>query len=86
MRSQHVEDLAIPPPHGHGSIRSLEVADCLGPFTSRRVAGNLIAGRLGVLKLGRVCVGEFLLLRRPVVQIPVVLVEEEIELVEQRAR
>jgi hypothetical protein len=45
------------------------------------VARDLVAGRLGVLG-GWVRRGELLLLRGPVVNVPVVLVEEEVVLVE----
>lgn len=79
---QHCEDLTILPPRGDGSVRWLEVADSLRPLARGRVARDLVSRGLGIL--GRwVCGGELLLLRGPVVNVPVVLIEEEVVLVEE---
>lgn len=82
MIPQHGENLAVLPPRGDGSVRGLEVANRLRPLARGRVACDLVARRLGVLG-GWVRRGELLLLRGPVVNVPVVLVEEEVVLVEQ---
>lgn len=84
MGADHVENLAVPPPRRHGAVRGLEVANRLRPLARGRVARDLVAGGLGVGRVGRVRRRQLLLLRGPVVDVPVVLVEQQVVLVEQR--
>lgn len=82
MIPQHGENLTILPPRGDRSIRWLEVADSLRPLTRGRVTRDFVSRWLGILG-GWVCRGELFLLCGPVVNVPVVLVEEEVVLVEE---
>lgn len=90
MRPQLLQDLTILPPFWHGPVRRLEVAHGLRPFALGGVFGQLIllpvkepgvrrgAGRAGCN--GGVGGGVGLFLAGPVVDVPVVLVEEEVVL------
>lgn len=86
MLPQEVQDLAILPPRRHGPVRGLVVADGLRPLAAGRgVDGDddvfvaaAAAEVLGGVRGGRVCAGDGLVLRGPVVDVPVVLVEEQV--------
>lgn len=91
VRSQHAQNLAVPPALGHGPVCGFEGSDCLGPFSapggalSPYVMGLLLVGLArcgstlsGLLGRGCVCWG----LGGPVVDVPVILVQEEVVLLE----
>jgi hypothetical protein len=93
MLPQQLQDLAIPPPLGHRPVCGPEVADSLRPLAGGWVALDdvlLVRGACGRgwrardagvgVRLG---VGVGLELGGPVVDIPVVLVEEEVVLIEE---
>lgn len=82
MHPQHVQNLTILPPLRHRPIRGLKRSNRLRPLARRPLALDLeVLGGCGAA--GGVRVGELLLLCRPVVDVPVVLVEEEVVLVEE---
>lgn len=93
MVPQQAQDLTVPPPRRHRPVRRLVVADRLRPLAARGLALDLLdfvvrrrrrgraLGDAGVgVRLRRV---RRLQLRGPVVDVPVVLVEEEVVLVEE---
>lgn len=89
MRPQHLEDLAAPPPLGYRPIRGPEVAHRLRPLPLGRLRPNKrirvrLARRYGRVRR-RVRV-RGLALRRPVVYVPVVLIEQRVVLRQEAAR
>jgi hypothetical protein len=87
---QLIKDLAVPPARRYRPIGRLEVAHRLRPLARGRLACDLVALRLRVnvrggwrLRGRRVRGRELLLLRGPVVNIPIVLIEETVVLVEE---
>lgn len=101
MRSQQLQHLAVLPALGHGPVRGLEVAHRLRPLALGRVslgddallglaAGGLVGGhgaRAGPAGRHRRVGGRVgLVLRGPVVYVPVVFVEEEVKLRQLLAR
>lgn len=85
MAPQHLQNLTILPPGGHRTIGGLESADGLRPLAGRPLALDLeVLGGRGAARWVRA--RQLLLLRRPVVDVPVVFVEEEVVLVEEWAR
>ena len=90
MSPQLLEDLAVPPARGHRPVSWLEVTYGLRPLSRRRRASDLVGLWLSVDVVGgwrvggrRVCGRKLLLLRGPVVNVPVVLVKDAVVLIEQ---
>lgn len=92
MIPEQLQNLTLPPPLRHRPIRGAEIAHRLRPLATRRLTLNHVVSVAGVggaraaLGDGRVGRGRVrrrrgLALRRPVVDVPVVLVEEQVVLV-----
>lgn len=85
MVPQKLENLTVLPSRRHRAVRRLERSDGLRPLSHGAITLDLkILGRGRAA--GWVGVRKFLLLSRPVVNVPVVLVEEEVVLVEEVRR
>jgi hypothetical protein len=82
MCSEKPQDFGFFPPLGYRSIGSFEGSNCLGPFAwSGRLDGLSCAGCWNCA-FGRLQGGGHGILCRPIVDVPVVLVEEKIILLQ----